>query len=192
MLADNQTLTVILALGVFSLLVTIVVFKFLESSAEGQGKLLGGTIKYGGAAAGFLLINSALIFAYNTINQVPAETEITIDGEWSFEFQGITNQAGEKITGEADIKQEKGRRDFKIVGSVTNGDTPQAGSFNSIIGSLHDDQILFVYTDTGNELGLAQGVLTSNAPDSFEIVYNDLDDSNDDVQGRIKFERKAG
>ncbi len=76
------------------------------SRQQGQGKHLGGTIKFGGSLAGFVLIFSILFGAFYRLRVDPGvTTPISLAGQWSMELR--TSKASIE-TGVVTIRQRRG------------------------------------------------------------------------------------
>ena len=105
-LNDTRFFVIVTGLALVTLLLTFILFRFLQSQAEGQGKLLGGTIKYGGSLAGFVLIFSILFGAFYRLRVDPGvTTPISLAGQWSMELR--TSKASIE-TGVVTIRQRRG------------------------------------------------------------------------------------
>jgi hypothetical protein len=71
-LNDVRFFVIVTGLALVTLVLTFVLFRFLQSQAEGQSKLLGGTIKYGGSLAGFVLSSVFSSAPFTSFGLIPA------------------------------------------------------------------------------------------------------------------------
>jgi hypothetical protein len=125
----NQTiiLTVAVALmAIISTSITYIMFKKLSSFTEGQGKLMGHTIKYGGAIGGFVLIFGLLNYSFTTIKSSieDDDTTVEINGDWFIKltpYDSATNYYGR-----VHISQQIGGDYFELRGEIRNSVRPQA------------------------------------------------------------------
>lgn len=176
----------VVAIGILSLGITFVLFKWLKSYAEGQGEHLGGTIKYGGALAGFVVVTSVLLFVYRMVDS--RATDVNIDDAWSMD---VVHENGSHVFGKARIRQKPGARDFSMSGELTITKPPGYLSFSSKAGAISGQDLIFVYLNSEGEEGLARGTLLTDAPASFSVNYFDSVDAdkNDVPRGLIIFTR---
>ena len=184
---------VILAIGLVSLIVTFIVFKYLQSHAEGKGVFGNQTIRYGGALAGYVVVFSLLFGAFYSLSQdLNVQTEVSIEGKWNITL--ITSK-DEIRKGTADITQENQSPFFTISGLVDNPDPKRKPlSFISPVGVIKEKIVQFIYEthhEGGTERGIAKGIVQKNRPMEFFLTYEDLmyHDNNDDPLGRIEFSR---
>jgi len=184
----SQSFVEVVILAVISLLVTFVVFRWLESHAEGQSELMGGTIKYGGALAGFVLVFWLTSHAYERTRQQEDSTEIHLAGEYRVE---LLQSDGEKWTGTATIRQRGKDSRFDITGDVESPRTPLSISFHTVEGVLHGRRLIWLYENEEREVGLALGDIQSDRPARIVLTYSDVSDtdSNSDPHGRLIFTR---
>jgi len=184
----SQSFVEVVILAVVSLLVTFVVFRWLESHAEGQSELMGGTIKYGGALAGFVLVFWLTSHAYERTRQQEDGTEIRLAGEYRIE---LLQSDGQKWMGTATIRQRGKDPRFDITGEVENPRSPQSVSFHTVEGVLHGRRLIWLYENEEREIGLALGDIQSDRPARIVLSYSDVSDtdSNSDPHGRLIFTR---
>jgi hypothetical protein len=185
-MSDSFVEVVILA--VVSLLVTFVLFKWLESHAEGQSELMGGTIKYGGALAGFVLVFWLTSYAYERTREREDSTEIDLAGEYRIEE---LSSDGQTSAGTATIRQRgKGTR-IDITGDVESKQRPPSISFHTVEGVLRGRRLIWLYENEDREIGIALGDIQSDRPARVVLTYSDISDSdiNEDPRGRLIFTR---
>jgi hypothetical protein len=184
----SQSFVEVVILAVISLLVTFVVFKWLESHAEGQSELMGGTIKYGGALAGFVLVFWLTSHAYERTRQQEDSTEIELAGEYRLE---LVRNDGQKRMGTATIRQRGKASRIDITGDVESPRTPPSISFHTVEGVLHGRRLIWLYENEEREVGLALGDIQSDRPARIVMSYSDVSgsDINSDPRGRLIFTR---
>lgn len=175
-----------LGVAVLSLIITFILFKFLESYATGKGNILGSTISYGGSLAGFVLIFYILNSAYMKIMDDNEKTSVNIAGEWSIELKTAD---GIKHTGTAYIKQDKGNIHIKVNGIIDTTKT----SFSSFSGVIIENRILFIYENSEREYGIARAISIHDNPDYIVWKFNDVDEYDDDntPEGTIEFKKNV-
>ncbi|HEU0015276.1 MAG TPA: hypothetical protein VFQ45_16430 [Longimicrobium sp.] len=178
-----------LATAILSLLITFVLFRWLESRAEGESKLLGGSIKYGGALAGFVMVFWLSSHTYGEVFRASASTPIDLAGE--FDVQLIRHD-GQTRAGTALITQVKGSPNVEIQGEVENDSRPYPIEFHTIQATLHERRLIWVYENEARELGLGMGTVATNRPDRIVFSYADISgaDLNADPAGRLVFTRR--
>jgi hypothetical protein len=185
-MSENFLEVVILA--VVSLMVTFVLFKWLESHAEGQSEIMGGTIKYGGALAGFVLVFWLTSHAYERAKAQEDSTEIDLAGEYRIEELASD---GKKSAGTATIRQRgKGTR-IDITGDIESAERPPSISFHTVEGVLHGRRLIWLYENEDREIGIALVDIQSDRPARLVLTYSDISasDINDDPRGRLIFTR---
>jgi hypothetical protein len=184
---DLGFFAIVTGLALISLVLTFVLFRFLQSQAEGQGKLLGGTIKYGGSLAGFVLIFSLLFGAFYRLRADPGvTTPISLAGEWSMELR-MSRGSTEK--GVATITQRHGDPVLAMHGEITSAG---ATTFATVVGVIRDRNVYFIYENLGGESGIIRGLVTSDKPSTLRLSYTDLEgyDQNHDPSGLLLLQRK--
>jgi hypothetical protein len=179
--------TIILA--VVSLSVTFVLFRWLESRAQGTSEVMGTTIKYGGALAGFVLVFSLTSYVYSRLAAEDGRTEIDLAGDYVVE---LYEHGGGRFDGTATIRQRPGTNRVDLAGEVVSTETPPSVTFHTIEGVIRDRRIIWLYENDMREMGLALGTLPADRPDHFVLTYTDLmgSDLNHDPDGRLVFRRK--
>lgn len=167
---DVRVLSIVTGLALITLLLTFVLFKFLQSQAEGKGKLLGGTIQYGGSLAGFVLIFSILFAAFYRIRADPGvTTPISLAGEWDLQEQQISTKV--TLKGTVTIRQRSGDPVLEMGGEETGG---EAITFSTIVGVIRDRNVYFIYENMDGERGVIRGQITTDTPRTLRLVYTDL------------------
>ncbi|HEX2187703.1 MAG TPA: hypothetical protein VHG51_02335 [Longimicrobiaceae bacterium] len=181
--------TEFLGLAVLSLAITFVLFRWLESRADAQHALLGGTIKYGGALAGFVLVFWLSSRVYATSFSGGDRTEISLAGEYDLRQQKAN---GQERSGWATIRQRNGRPDFDISGEVESVSTPPSVSFQTVVGVIKGRRLIWLYENARREMGFALGDVRSDHPDRIVLLYADVlgSDLNADVEGRLVLTRR--
>ena len=168
-MSDVSILLIVTGLALISVVLTFVLFRFFQSQAEGKGKLLGGTIQYGGSLAGFVLIFSILFGAFYRLRADPGlTTPISLAGDWALEEQ-ISGQITYK--GTVTIRQRPSDPVLEMGGEVIGG---QAITFSTIVGVIRDRNVYFIYENMDGERGVLRGQVTSDSPKSLRLVYTDL------------------
>jgi hypothetical protein len=187
----SESFVEVVVLAVASLLITFVLFRWLESHAEGQSELLGGTIKYGGALAGFVLVFWLMSHAFERTQEREDGTEIDLAGEYRVE---LVRKDGQTRKGTATIRQRGKAARIDITGEVENTHQPPSVSFHTVEGVLRGRQLIWLYENEDRELGLALGDIQSDRPDRVVLSYSDLSESdvNSDPRGRLIFTRVEG
>jgi hypothetical protein len=178
---------IVTGLALVSLGLTFVLFRFLQSQAKGKGKLLGGTIQYGGALAGFVMIFGLMFGAFHRLRADPGvTTPVSLAGTWSLEMR---TSAQAVVTGTVTIRQRRNDPVLEMSGDVTG--PGGAGTFNTIVGVIRDRNIFLVYENLDGERGLIRGQATADAPKMLRLAYNDLAgyDKNHDPAGSIVLKR---
>ena len=126
---DVGVLATVTGLALVSVVLTFVLFRFLDAQAEGKGKLLGGTIRYGGSLAGFVLLFSILFGAFYQLRGDPGvTTPISLAGDWNVEDQA---SKGTTARGTVTIRQ---RRNDPVV--EMGGELDGSGATDVSTGSL--------------------------------------------------------
>lgn len=184
----STAFTEFLIISIVSLAITFVLFNKLDSYATGKTKILGGSIKYGGALGGFILIFYVIFYSYSTVIVSDEKTNIDINGKW--EIQLVTMK-GEERSGRATIYQKKRSVRLQVAGDVESTTTPPSVSFSSLVAVLKGRRLVFLYENSRREMGIALGDIQSNKPKVFTIYYYDVlsSDTNNDPEGRIIFSR---
>lgn len=184
----SESFVEVVILAIVSLVVTFVLFRWLESQAEGQSEILGGTIKYGGALAGFVLVFWLTSFVYERTREREEGTEIDLAGEYRLEE---LNSDGQTSKGTATIRQrDKGAR-IDITGDVESTQRPPSISFHTVEGVLRGRRLIWLYENEDREIGIALGDIQSDRPERVVLTYSDISasDINDDPRGRLIFTR---
>lgn len=196
MSAFLMTIVGIVVLTIMSLLASYVLFNVLSSWAEGKSELFGGTIKYGGAIAIFLLVFSALLFGFSQISHiVPAFrtedefTDIYLSGNWK--MISYVDKTAEKI-GFATIEQESGSRFFTMTGTIENSKFNASNpdvTFTTLAAQISDRRFYLIYENSDNESGVGQADIVTIPVTEFSFVFRDLIDRNFDgiTSGQIRF-----
>lgn len=177
-MTDIGFFVLVTGLAMVSLLLTFVLFKFLDATAEGKGKLLGGTIRYGGSLAGFVLLFTILFGAFHEIRKDPGvTTPIMLGGEWKAELRTSTQKL---IAGTVTIRQRRGDPVFFMGGEV-------GVTFDSMVGMIRDRDVFLIYENLEGERGMIHGKVAADEPKTLSLVYTDLVgyDRNADPAGHI-------
>jgi hypothetical protein len=186
-LTDARFFALVTGLALVSLLLTFVLFRFLAAQAEGQGKLLGGTIKYGGSLAGFVLIFSILFGAFSRLRADPGVmTPIALAGEWSIE---VRPSKGAVETGTVTIRQRSGDPVLQMDGALTGAG---ATTFSTVVGVIRDRNVYFIYENLDGERGMIRGQVPNDSPATLRFVYTDLTgyDRNEDASGVLLLSKR--
>jgi len=186
-LNDVRFFVIVTGLALVTLVLTFVLFRFLQSQAEGQSKLLGGTIKYGGSLAGFVLVFSILFGAFYKLRADPGvTTPISLAGEWSLELR-TSKATVEK--GVVTIRQRSGDPVLQMSGELTG---KQPTTFTTVAGVVRDRKVYFIYENLHGESGIIRGLVPNDKPNSLTLVYTDLigHDRNDDPSGTLLLTRR--
>lgn len=184
---DVRFFVIVTGLALVTLVLTFVLFRFLQSQAEGQGKLLGGTIKYGGSLAGFVLVFSILFGAFSRLRADPGiTTPISLAGEWSLELR-TSKATVEK--GVVTIRQRNGDPVLQMNGELTG---KEATTFTTKVGVIRDRSVYFIYENLDGERGIIRGLVPNDTPKSLTLIYTDLigHDRNDDPSGTLVLTRR--
>src|SRR5215213_2103822 len=170
----------------FSLAVTFVLFSKLESFAQGQSKIAGGTIQYGGALAGFVLVFSLLAFTYPRAFGSEGRTAIDLRGEYTLTQR---KQNGDIRHGVAEIHQTRGEARLEITGEVESTTNPPSITFTTEAALLRGRRLIFLYETSTRNMGIALGDIVQDRPRQFRVVYYDAlsTDTNADPQGTLVF-----
>lgn len=184
----SESFVEVVMLAVISLLITFVLFRWLESHAEGQSELLGGTIKYGGGLAGFVLVFWLTSHAFAQTQEREDHTDIDLAGEYRIE---LVRDDGQTRAGTATIRQRGKTSRVDITGVVESPRRPPSISFHTVEGVLRDRRLIWLYENEEREMGLALGDIQSNRPDRVVLSYADVSgsDVNADPRGRLIFTR---
>ena len=177
---DVGVLAIVTGLALISVVLTSILFKYLDSQAEGKGKLLGGTIRYGGSLAGFVLLFTLLYGAFYQLRGDRRETTpVSLAGTWSIDEQTSKHATGK---GTATIQQRVNDPVVEMGGEITGSG---ATTFNTLHGVIVDRAVYFIYENADGERGLMRGQLTGNAPNRLRLMYTDLAgfDRNGDPSG---------
>jgi hypothetical protein len=186
-LNDVRFFVIVTGLALVTLVLTFVLFRFLQSQAEGQSKLLGGTIKYGGSLAGFVLVFSLLFGAFYKLRADPGvTTPISLAGEWSLELR-TSKATVEK--GVVTIRQRNGDPVLQMNGELTG---EKATTFTTKVGVIRDRSVYFIYENLQGESGIIRGHVPNDTPKALTLVYTDLigSDRNDDPTGTLVLTRR--
>lgn len=184
---DTRFFVIVTGLALVTLLLTFILFRFLQSQAEGQGKLLGGTIKYGGSLAGFVLIFSILFGAFYRLRVDPGvTTPISLAGQWSMELR--TSKASIE-TGVVTIRQRRGDPVLQMDGEVTG---VKATTFTTVVGVIRDRSVYFIYENLHGESGIIRGHVPNDTPTTLTLIYTDLvgHDRNGDPSGMLMLTKR--
>lgn len=176
---------IVVGLSLASLGLTFVLFKFLKSFATGKSKAVGGTIQYGGALAGFVLIFGILFGAFTKLRPTGVTTPISLAGNWTLELR---TSHGQTLKGTATIRQAKHDPVLEMSGEVFG---PKPVTFSSMLGVIRNREVYLIYENLESERGLLRGHATEDKPKSLLLVYTDLIgyDKNDDPMGTLKLTR---
>ena len=186
-MSDARIVVIVTSLALLSLLLTFVLFRLLKAQAEGQGKLLGGTIKYGGSLAGFVLIFSILFGAFYRLHADPGvTTPVSLAGTWSVEMQTSRHVT---LAGVVTIRQQQGDPVLEMGGEITTG---KPVTFSTIVGVIRDRDVYFVYDNLEGERGIIHGKVSSDSPTSLRLIYTDLAgfDRNNDPTGVLLLKKR--
>jgi len=185
--SDLRFFMIVIGLALISLLLTYVLFRVLQAQAEGQGKLLGGTIKYGGSLAGFVLVFSILFGAFYRLRADPGvTTPISLAGHWSMELR-MSHGGVEK--GVVTITQRHGDPVLAMQGEITSAG---ATTFSTVVGVIRDRNVYFVYENLDGERGIIRGKATNDNPSTLRLTYTDLlgYDRNNDPSGILLLQKQ--
>jgi hypothetical protein len=184
----SESFIEVVILAILSLVVTFVLFRWLESHAEGQSELLGGTIKYGGALAGFVLVFWLTSYVFERTQEREDSTEIDLAGEYRLE---LVRKDGQSRKGTATIRQRGKAARIDITGDVESTHLPPSVSFHTVEGVLRGRRLIWLYENEEREVGLALGDIQSDRPVRVVLSYSDLSetDTNSDPRGRLIFTR---
>jgi hypothetical protein len=184
----SESFVEVVILAVVSLLITFVLFRWLESHAEGQSDLMGGTIKYGGALAGFVLVFWLTSHAYQRTHDDEDRTEIDLAGEYRIEELSSNGQTSK---GTATIRQRGRTTRVDITGDVESTQRPPSISFHTVEGVVRGRRLIWLYENEDREIGVALGDIQSDRPDRVVLIYSDLSgsDANSDPRGQLIFTR---
>ena len=176
---------IVVGLALVSLGLTYVLFKFLKSFATGKSKAVGGTIQYGGALAGFVLIFGILFGAFAKIRPAGVTTPISLAGKWTLTLH---TSHGDTIAGSATIRQTKNDPVLEMSGEVGG---KQPVTFGSMLGVIRNREVYLIYENIDGERGLLRGHVTEDKPKSLLLVYTDLIgyDKNNDPTGTLTLTR---
>ena len=176
---------IVVGLALVSLGLTYVLFRFLKSFATGKSKTVGGTIQYGGALAGFVLIFGILFGAFTKLRPTGVTTPISLAGKWSLELHTSHN---ETFKGTATIRQAKNDPVLEMSGEVAG---PKPVTFSSMLGVIRHRDVYLIYENLEGERGLLHGHVTEDKPQSLLLVYTDLigHDKNNDPTGTLRLKR---
>lgn len=111
-----------------------------------------------------------------------------IVGDWEIE---LLSKDGTKREGTATITKEGNCcNDFHLTGKITTLDGQPFG-FLTKIGGIRDDEIFFIFNNIEKEYGIFRGVVPTESPDAFSLLYFDTVDylPENTPQGRINFKR---
>jgi hypothetical protein len=184
--SDTGFFIIVTGLALVSLGLTFVLFRFLKASAEGKGKLLGGTITYGGSLAGFVLLFSILFGAFYRLRSDPGvTTSIAVAGNWKATLQ---TSSGMKFNGTATIRQRRSDPIFAMSGEINGKKTV---TFDSMVGMIRERDIYLIYENLEGERGIIRGKVTTDTPTTLRLVYTDLIgfDTNADPSGMLVLQK---
>jgi hypothetical protein len=187
LVSDAGFFLIVTGLALISLLLTFVLFRFLKAQAEGQGKLLGGTIKYGGSLAGFVLLFSILFGAFYRLRADPGvTTPIHLAGDWSMELH--TSKGG-VVKGTVTIRQRRGDPVLEMDGELTG---QGATTFATVVGVIRERNVFFIYENLDGERGIVRGQVPGDVPATLRFVYTDLIgyDHNQDPTGVLLLSKR--
>jgi hypothetical protein len=185
-MSDTRFFIVVTGLALLSVALTFVLFRFLKATAEGKGKLLGGTITYGGSLAGFVLIFTMLFGAFYRLRSDPGvTTPIAIAGAWKLQLH---TSHGLVFEGTATIRQRHGDPIFAMSGEVHE---KKPVTFDSMVGMIRERDIYLIYENLDGERGMIRGKVTSDVPKTLHLVYTDLvgSDRNGDPTGTLVLQK---
>jgi hypothetical protein len=188
-MSDLSFFWITIGLAGVSLVLTYVLFKFLDSRAVAKGKLLGGTIRYGGALAGFVLLFTLLFSAFYRLRADPGiTTPINLAGEWKIALH--TSHRNVEL-GRAIIRQRKHDPVLEISGEVSGRSDPVGTTFASLFGVIRGRSVYLFYENRDGERGLIHGAIIDDQPRVLTLTYNDLAgfDRNQDPSGTIVLTR---
>ena len=162
-------------LAVLSLVITFVLFRWLESRADATSPLIGGTIKYGGALAGFVLIFWLLSYIYDNSFSSRIKTGIQLEGAY---YIHQWKPGGVAQVGSATISQRIGDPEFDIVGEVENEKNPPSISFHTVSGVIKDKRLVWLFENNHREMGIGLGDIRSDQKFVMtcgDVLGNELD-----------------
>ncbi|HEX7192382.1 MAG TPA: hypothetical protein VF381_12515 [Thermoanaerobaculia bacterium] len=177
---------IVVGLALVSLGLTYVLFHFLKSFATGKSKTVGGTIQYGGALAGFVLIFGLLFGAFAKLRpETGVTTSISLAGKWSLELRTSRDHV---LKGTATIRQRPKDPVLEMSGEVFG---PKPVTFGSMLGVVRNREVYLIYENIEGERGLLRGHVTEDKPKSLLLVYTDLIgyDKNSDPMGTLLLTR---
>lgn len=188
-MSDLSFFWITVGLAGVSLVLTYVLFKFLDSRAVAKGKLLGGTIRYGGALAGFVLLFTLLFSAFYRLRGDPGvTTPISLAGEWKIALH--TSHRNVEL-GRAIIRQRERDPVLEISGEVSGRSDPVGTTFASLFGVIRGRSVYLFYENRDGERGLIHGAIIDDKPRVLTLTYNDLAgfDRNGDTAGTMVLTR---
>ncbi len=178
-----------LGIGVLALVITYVLFAKLESYAKAKTRRARGTITYGGALAGFVLVFGLISTGYGRFVAGGEQSAIRLDGRYDLH---LYRADGEVRDGSAVIRQMRGATFLDISGRVVSVTTPPHVTFTSTGARLNGREIAFLYKNSRGEMGIGIGIIPEDRPESFTLNYYDVrdTDTNLDLEGRLVFKRR--
>jgi hypothetical protein len=192
----NDQLLEFLVIAALALAVTFVLFRYLDAYAEGKARVLGDTIRYGGALGGFVIVVIVLVQLYEGFvrQMLPGETtEIDLDGVWIVQQ---TTSDGTVLSGRLTIEQRPGDARLEISGEVEDTKDDAGTQFSSLVGRLNGKKLFAVYeapTAAGpSQFGLLRGTVVGTTPKELVLRYEDIasTDANDDTRGTLALTRR--
>lgn len=139
----------------------------------------------------FLGIVILLLSTLPTFSDTSKETIPNLNGEWEITIHTSQGNTGE---GFVTIQQDKESPLFEIRGEVDGPENFEGKkvTFETIMGVIQKGRVYFMYRNINDEIGIAQGILTQNNPQKFEVKYDDLVgyDKNGDPSGIMELVKK--
>lgn len=168
-----ELIVVVVVLALVALLLTFVLFRYLDSFAQGQSEVMGATIKYGGALGGFVLILSLLSVMVIKFSEI--ETLMRSEDEHSsYSVNGVWQlQEGSLRDGCMKIEQHSNSRLINVV-AILEDDANLTTTMVSLIGEVVGNRIYFVFQSSTDEVGLAIADLIAHSPKQLTLNLEDL------------------
>jgi hypothetical protein len=184
----RDTFIEFLSIGILALAITFVLFGILKSYADTKTKRVGGTIKYGGALLGYVIVFGVLSSGYGKFVAAGERSTIRLAGDYTLTLHRTD---GEVRKGSATIRQMRGTTYLDISGKVESETTPPHVTFASTGARLNGRELAFIYKNSRGEMGIGIGVIPEDRPASFTLNYYDVrgTDTNLDPEGRLVFQR---
>lgn len=173
--------------AVLSVIITFVLFRWLESRADATSPFIGGTIKYGGALAGFVLIFWLLSYIYDNSFSSRIKTGIQLEGVYDI---SQWRPGGVANIGSATISQRIGDPEFYVVGEIENEGNPPSISFHTVSGVIKEKRLIWLFENDRREMGIGLGDIRSDQEFVMtcgDVLGNELDAG---IQGNLIFTKR--